>query len=227
MNNGVKMPDYYRGVYKKWYSWFSHIYDPFRKLFFFFFNGGFGGEKRFQELIIEWINPQKGERILDICCGTGTLTIMLAGKLRREGRVVGIEISPDQLRVARKKEKPFGLSFLQVDAQDLRFSDCYFDKAVICGALHEMPEQVRKNVLSESYRVIKPKGRIVIVEHNKPDRKWKAKLFDFLEWFNPEYPTYENMLECGLTNEIGSAGFRIIKTGTTSWEYLQIVMAER
>ena len=221
------MLDYYRRVYERWYSRFAHIYDPFVKTFFFFFNGGFGAERRWRESIIEWIDPQPGEKIIDICSGTGTLTIMIARRLGGIGKVVGLELSPAQLRIARKKEKPKGLHFLQGDAQGIPFSDSYFDKGVICGALHEMPQEVRKNVLSEAYRTIKPGGRMVNVEQNKPGRRWKALLFDFLERFNPEYTTYKNMIKCGLAEEIKQTDFRIIKTNTTCWEFLQIVLAEK
>lgn len=81
MKNSREMPDYYRRVYERWYSWFAHIYDPSVKVLFFFLNGGFGGERGWRESIIEWISPQPGEKILDICCGTGSLTIMLAKRL--------------------------------------------------------------------------------------------------------------------------------------------------
>jgi len=226
MKNSREMQNYYRRVYEKWYRWFAHIYDPFVKVLCFLLNGGFGGERRWRESIVKWIDPQPGEKIADICCGTGTLTIMLAKRLAG-GVVVAIELSPAQLRIARRKEKPDGLFFIEGDAQDIPFSDCYFDKSVICGALHEMPQEVRHNVLSEAYRIIRPGGRIVIIEHNKPNQRWKASLFDFMERFNPEYPTYKNMLKCGLTNEIEKAGFGIVRTNTTFWEFFQIVLAER
>jgi ubiquinone/menaquinone biosynthesis C-methylase UbiE len=221
------MPDYYRRVYEKWYSWFAHIYDPFVRVLCFFLNRGFSGERRWRQLITEWINPEPGQKILDICSGTGTLTVMLAKRLLGIGEVVGIELSSAQLRIARKKGKPKGLFFIRGDAQDIPFSDCYFDKGVICGALHEMPQEGRQNVLSEAYRVIRPGGTIVVIEHNKPDRKWKILLFDSMERFNPEYKTYKNMLKCGLTNEIERIGFRVVRTSTTSWEYFQIILAER
>lgn len=219
------MSDYYRKVYERWYSRFSSIYDPFVKTFCFFFNGGFGGERRWRELIVEWIEPQPREKIVDFCSGTGTLTIMIAKRQRGTGRVVGVELSPAQLKIARKKEKPEGLYFLEGDAQNIPFSDFYFDKGVICGALHEMPQEVRKNVLAEAYRAIKPGGRIVIVEHNNPDLKWKAMVFDFIERFNPEYSTYKNMLDSGLKNEIRRAGFKIIKKDIISWDFFQIILA--
>uniref|UniRef100_A0A7V0Z819 Methyltransferase domain-containing protein n=1 Tax=candidate division WOR-3 bacterium TaxID=2052148 RepID=A0A7V0Z819_UNCW3 len=225
MKNSREMLNYYRRIYEKGYKWFSYVYDPFVKLLFFVLNGGFGGERRWRELIIEWTNPQPGEKILDICCGTSTLAIMLGERLTGKGEVVGIELSSAQLKIAQKKQKPNNLTFIEADAQDIPFSDCYFDKGLICGTLHEMPQEVRQNVLSEAYRVIRAGGKIVIIEQNKPDRKWKAMLFDFMERFNPKYPTYRNLLKCGLTNEIERAGFKIIKTDTTSWEYFQIVLA--
>ena len=65
------------------------------------------------------------------------------------------------------------------------------------------------------------------MEQNKPAKKWKAWLFDFLERFNPEYATYKNLLERGLKNEIEHAGFRVLKTATLGWEFIQIVLAEK
>lgn len=225
MKNRGEIPPYYRKVYEKWYRWFAYIYDPFVRVFLFLINGGFRGEGRFRELTVDWVNPQPGEKILDICAGTGTLAIMLAKIQQGAGKVAGIELSPAQLRIANKKEKPTELSFINGDAQNIPFSNDYFDKSVISCALHELPQQVRKNVLMEAYRVMKAGGIIVIVEPNKPVRKWKVWLFDFMERFNPEYPTYKNLLNCGLTNEIRRAGFRIDRTDIVCWEYFQIVLA--
>ena len=225
--NGNETPDYYRNTYARWYKWFAHAYDPFMRAFGFLFCGGFGGERRLRELIIEWIDPRPGEKILDICSGTGTLTIMLAERLAGTGKVVGIELSPAQLRVARRKHQPAGLSFIEGDARDVPFPDGCFDRSVVCGALHELPRDVRRRLLAEAHRVLKPEGKTVFVEHNKPDRKWKALLLDWMERLNPEYPTYKDLLECGLQNEIGHAGFKIVKRNTILWEFFQIVLAEK
>jgi len=66
-----------------------------------------------------------------------------------------------------------------------------------------------------------------IVEHNNPDKKWKALVFDFIERFNPEYSTYKNMLDSGVKNEIRRAGFKIIKKDIISWDFFQIILAEK
>jgi len=223
----IELPDYYKTTYEPWYTWFSLIYDPFMKVLFFILNGGFGGERRWRQLIVDWLDPRPGERIIDICCGTGTLSIMLGDRLTGEGEVMGIDLAPKLLNLARKKQRPEGVTFLRSDAQAIPFSRGHFDKGIICGALHEMPHDVRQKVLAEAQRVIKPNGRMVFVEHNNPKRKWKRSLFGFLERFNPEYPTYKDLLERGLTNEIVRGGFRILKRDVSSWEFFQIVLAER
>jgi ubiquinone/menaquinone biosynthesis C-methylase UbiE len=220
------MPEYFDKTYKNWYKWFSYIYDYFMKALSFLYYG-FDGEHKFRESIVDWLDPQKSETILDICSGTGTLTIMIAERFPRKGKAIGIELFPTQLKFAQRKPKPDNLIFIPADARYIPFSDSSFDKSAICGALHEMPENVRHNILSEAYRIVKPGGTIVVVEQNKPAKKWKAWLFDFLERFNPEYATYKNLLERGLKNEIEHAGFRVLKTATLGWEFIQIVLAEK
>jgi ubiquinone/menaquinone biosynthesis C-methylase UbiE len=225
MQNKAEIPEYYRKTYLRWYRWFSHIYDYFMKVFSFFFYGGFGGERRLRELAIKWLDPQPGEKIIDICSGTGTMAIMFAEVLKGHGEVVGIELSPDQIKIARKKKILPGLTFLHGDAQEINFSSDYFDKAVIFGSLHEMHYEVRRNVLAEANRVIKPGGYIFFFEHNKPKQKWKAVLFNILERPNPEYRTYKDFLKRGLTNQIKHAGFEIVKSDIICREFFQIVLA--
>jgi ubiquinone/menaquinone biosynthesis C-methylase UbiE len=227
MRGSSEIPDYYRRTYESWYRWLSCAYDPFLRVMLFTSNGGFGGERRIRELVNEWIDPRPGERILDLCSGTGTQSVMLAKRLAGNGEVVGIKISPYQLRIARKKEIPPGLSYVEGDAQHIPFEDSRFDKGVILGALHEMPEEVRHKVLGEAYRVIKPGGQLVLVEHNKPSKRFWALWQDFWERFNPEFETYRNMLERGLTSEIERAGLGMARRETLFHEMAQIITCKK
>jgi ubiquinone/menaquinone biosynthesis C-methylase UbiE len=222
-----ELPGYFHRTYRRWYAWFSYFYDPFLKVLFFLSNGGFGGERRIRKRIIDCIDPRPGDRILDLCSGTGTLTVMIAERISGIGSVVGIDVSTAQLRVARKKEGLKGLTFIQGDAQDIGFPHNHFDKGVIFGALHEMPREVRLKVLSEAYRVLKPGGRMVFFEHNRPSNRWRAAMMDFFERFNPEYRTYKDMLEHGLTGEVEQAGFKIVTRETALHETNQIILAEK
>jgi ubiquinone/menaquinone biosynthesis C-methylase UbiE len=227
MSADMRLPQYYRETYEGLYRWFSYLFDTFVRIFFFFLNGGPGGERRWRGHLIDWLDPRPGDRIIDLCSGTGTLAIMIGRRLGDSGEVVGIEISPAQVRMAARKQRPDVVSFVQGDARRTGYPDGYFDGAVISGALHELPRSVRRQVLSEAYRIIRSGGSIAVTEHNRPASKWKAWLFDLLEHLNPEYPTYRDLLESGLEHEIRTAGFRIVKTDTTAWEYFQTILAEK
>lgn len=218
---------YYYAFMKKWYEWFAHVYDPFVRVLFFFLGGGLGGEKRLREKVLTLLEPRLGEKILDCCCGTATFTLMIAERVEQKGEVVGVELSQAQLRVAQRKNRAGKVLLINADAEILPFSDDGFDKVVIFGALHEMPEKARQNVLAEVYRILKPEGRFVAFEQNKPERRWKTALFDFMERFNPEHETYKDMLKKGLLNEIERARFKIRQREITSWEFFQVVVAEK
>jgi ubiquinone/menaquinone biosynthesis C-methylase UbiE len=221
------LPDYYRERYVSWYGWFSPFYDLFVRLMLFVLNGGFGGEKRLRDTVIDLLAPRPGERIIDICSGTGTLSILLGMRLSGSGQVAGIEISDHQLAVARRKPAPRNVAFTRADAQATPFPESHFDRGVIFGALHEMPRPVRRRILAEARRVIKPGGRIVLLEHNRPARRWLAWLYRLLEWPTPEYSTYRDLLQSGLINEISEAGFRIMQTEVVASQFFQVVVAER
>jgi ubiquinone/menaquinone biosynthesis C-methylase UbiE len=107
------------------------------------------------------------------------------------------------------------------------FPDAYFHRVVISGALHEMPRSVRMKVLSEARRVMKLEGRIVVVEQHRPAKPWKVLMFDVMERFNLEYPTYRDLLNCGLAGEVEQSGFRITRKDTICPEFFEILMGEK
>ncbi|WP_338828015.1 class I SAM-dependent methyltransferase [Neomoorella thermoacetica] len=112
-----------------------------------------------KEPIYAYLDPHAGEHILDVGCGTGNFSLELA---RRGVKVTGIDISDPMLAKARKKAADAGLAieFLHADAMNLPFGDNTFDKIVSVTALEFAPDL--KAVLEESYRVLKPVGRMVI-----------------------------------------------------------------
>jgi len=223
----VVLPDHYAAVYARIYDHLGRFYDPFVRSALFFMNGGPGGERRWRTDAVDFLDPAPGERIVDLCSGTGTLTIMIAERLKCSGEVIGVEISEAQLRVAKKKSLPPGLTYLHASATDTDLPDGRFDKAVICAALHEMLRETRGMILAEAFRLLRPGGRLVAVEHHEPRQWYKALLINAFEYLTPEYPTYRDLLESGLRNEVETAGFSTLETSITASGYFQMILAEK
>jgi len=107
------------------------------------------------------IDPQPGERILDIAAGTGTSSVALT---KTGATVIAFDFSPGMIAEGRKRHP--GLEFIQGDAEKLPFGDNEFDAVTISFGLRNINNP--KTALAEMYRVLKPGGRLVICEFSKP-----------------------------------------------------------
>ena len=114
--------------------------------------------------MVRALNPQPGERILDLAAGTGTSSAVIA---KSGAHVVAADFSPGMLEVGREKHGENELiEFVQADAMKLPFKDNEFDAATISFGLRNVADP--KVALAEMYRVIKPGGRILICEFSRP-----------------------------------------------------------
>ena len=110
------------------------------------------------------VNPQAGERILDIAAGTGTSSAALA---HSGAHVVAADFSAGMIEVGKSRHahNP-NIEFVQADATALPFTDNEFDAVTISFGLRNVVEP--KKALAEFYRVTKPGGRVVICEFSTP-----------------------------------------------------------
>jgi ubiquinone/menaquinone biosynthesis C-methylase UbiE len=117
------------------------------------------GESRGRAAVIDWVDPKPGKRILDLACGPGTLTYRLARDVLPEGEVVGIDLAPGMIELARREAPPgLPLRFELMDMEDLRFPDGYFDAAACGHGLSFVPDLLK--ALTEARRVIKAGARM-------------------------------------------------------------------
>ena len=103
-----------------------------------------------------------GQRVLDVCCGTGSLTAMLAAA---GCQAAGVDGSPTMLSFAKRKR--INAKFQLMDATRLPFNH-EFDAAVISLALHEMPLDIRKEVWASMRRAVRPQGRLIALDYTFP-----------------------------------------------------------
>ncbi|MEW5831088.1 MAG: methyltransferase domain-containing protein [Chloroflexota bacterium] len=195
------------------YKWFyDHIHSRYYALLVKWCFRPFGGEDRVRKELIARIDFSSREKILDMCCGIGGVTFVMAGKAGKDSEIVGMDLSSGQIAIARKNNRFGNVRFIEGDVTGTGLEDGYFDKVFITHALHEMPGEVRQRVLSEARRVLKKNGEVIILELDDPGNIL-IRLFIglwFFYWlpFNFETSTRRDMLRHGLVTELETAGFR-------------------
>jgi len=217
---------------RKTYKWYydrigSRYYDLLMKWCFL----PLGGENRCRDDLIAHLDFSPQEQILDMCCGTGRTTFTIAGKAPPDCKIIGMDLSSGQIRVAERKSRFANVEFMQGDAGHTTFQDAFFDKVFIAFALHEMWRDARLQVLSEARRVLKSGGRVIILEMDNPESLSVRLLAGFwlFYWlpFNFETPTRKDMLKHGVSNEMEEAGFENIRRMRKSRGILQVVEGEK
>jgi trans-aconitate methyltransferase len=102
--------------------------------------------------VLEWLNPQAGERVLDLGCGDGQLTQRLAAT---GARATGVDLSPEMVAAARAR----GVEAVMANAEALPFADASFDAVFSNAALHWVRDH--EAMLAQVHRVLVPGGRFV------------------------------------------------------------------
>jgi demethylmenaquinone methyltransferase/2-methoxy-6-polyprenyl-1,4-benzoquinol methylase len=127
-----------------------------------------------------------GSDALDVCCGTGDLALELRRRIGPDGRVVGCDFSEPMLELARRKSGDEGLpvEFGWADALDLPYGDASFDAVTIGFGARNLADLDRG--LSEMARVLRPGGRLAILEITRPQRAPLATFYSL--WFDRVIP---------------------------------------
>lgn len=125
-----------------------------------------GREKRFRSSALELVAIQPGMRILDVGCGTGSLTIAARRKMGVEGEVVGIDPSSNMIEIAQQKAEMEGVEveFSVGVVEKLDFPDGQFDLVLSSLMMHHLPEELQESGLHEVHRVLKPNGTLLIID---------------------------------------------------------------
>ncbi|HYL43854.1 MAG TPA: class I SAM-dependent methyltransferase [Ktedonobacteraceae bacterium] len=124
-----------------------------------------------QRRITDLAQFQPGETVLDVGCGTGTLALKAYARVGATGRVSGIDPGPKQIARARSKARRAGLPIdFQVGViEQLAFPDQSFDVVLSTFMMHVLPDDLKRQGLAEIARVLKPGGRLLVVDFKRPE----------------------------------------------------------
>lgn len=160
-----------------------------------------------------------GKSVLDVATGTGSLAIELG---KKADKVVAIDLSDKMLAVAKRKSKKENIIFQQMDASKMEFDDHTFDIVTISLGLHDMPLEIRDEVLKESKRVLKPNGQLFILEHDLPKNKLVASISaTLINTFESKY--FLPFVRSDFQSYLRSFGFKIKKRTPFLFGHLQFI----
>ncbi len=141
----------------------------------------FGIHRIWKKITMQHTGLKFGDHALDLAGGTGDLTIYLSKQVGPAGEVILSDINPAMLEEGRARLLDKGIAgnvqFVEANAEELPFDDNRFDCVTMAFGLRNVTDQNR--ALRSIYRVLKPGGRLLVLEFSKPVAPGLNKLYDF------------------------------------------------
>ncbi|MCX5950392.1 MAG: bifunctional demethylmenaquinone methyltransferase/2-methoxy-6-polyprenyl-1,4-benzoquinol methylase UbiE [Cyanobacteria bacterium] len=200
-----------------------------------------GGHRLWKRQAVAWLNPRPGQRLLDLCCGTGDGALLLAQKVRPGGQVLGLDAAAAPLQRARHRaaQEPWlPLRFDQGDALATGLEAGWADGALMAYGLRNLVDPARG--LAELRRVVRVGGRAAVLDFKRPDpaggpsQGWAAQFqhfylnrvvvpvaslvdlkeqYAYLETSLARFPTAQQQIELARQAGFAEVGYRPLAAG--------------
>ncbi|MHB8844518.1 MAG: bifunctional demethylmenaquinone methyltransferase/2-methoxy-6-polyprenyl-1,4-benzoquinol methylase UbiE [Nitrospirota bacterium] len=145
-----------------------------------------GLDRRWRKKAVALSGIRQGDRVLDICAGTGELAFQLLPAVGGTGSITATDFCENMLEIAKKKKggNHANMTFLMADAKALPFPSNAFDAVTVGFGMRNIPDTIL--ALKEIWRVLKPGGRFVCLELTKPQAPVLGRLYSwYLSRFMP------------------------------------------
>ena len=159
-------------------GWLSKYVDDLENVIFS------GRLEEFWNRLISKAEIKTNEKVVDIGCGSGRLTLLVANQLRNSGEIIGLDASESMIKLCQEKNRSarFPVKFQVGIMEELSFPDNYFDVVISSFALHHVPLNAKLKALNEFKRVLNLEGRLLILDHGKPYKWWLNFLLFPMRW---------------------------------------------
>jgi len=185
-----------------------------------------GRQKGIRISSINLAGIQMGDNVLEIGCGTGTLTILAKASAGPEGKVVGIDPLPQLIQGARKKAKKakLDITFQAGLMEDIPFPDASFEVVLASFMIFHTDGAIRQKGFDEVHRVLKPGGKFLVVDTQIPSQGTKVTLADKLAIRLAGSAMFDNSLE-SLRPLLEASGFQSVQAGTMKYAIIGYMLS--
>ena len=168
-------------------------------------------EELFKGRLVQQAKIRSGRRVLDLGCGTGTLTIMIK-KAHPDSEVIGLDGDPQVLDIARRKAKETAASikFDEGMAYQLPYPNAFFDRVLSSMVFHHLATHDKEKTLAEIYRVLKPDGELHLADFGEPHGFYARSISKLMRRFE----RVDDNINGRIPEMFAKANFSVAKT----WE---------
>jgi ubiquinone/menaquinone biosynthesis C-methylase UbiE len=187
-----------------------------------------GKQAEYDKHIVSLLKLSASNRVLDLGCGTGVLTRMIADRLSVDagGQAIGIDAAAKMVKVARRKRSTPNCIFEVMAAESLSYEDDSFDAVVSSLFFHHVQLDLKGKALSEAFRVLRPGGRLIIADMHVP-RTWMGSLVSHVSrWFFMQPQIGENIRGV-LPDLIEKVGFQRPEIPATYFGYIALFKSRK
>ncbi len=150
----------------------SPVYDQFNDWL------SWGQHRIWKQMTVEWSYAKPGSVVVDLCCGSGDLTRLLARQVGKTGKVYGVDFCDQLLAIAQQRYSWTPIHWLKANILHLPFPDATFDAATLGYGLRNVSSIPR--CLQELHRILKPGATAAILDFHHPTHPWMQH---FQQWY--------------------------------------------
>lgn len=180
------------------FRWLTPLYDPLLKWVM--------REETFKRILIQQANIQPKMKVLDLGCGTGTLTLMLK-RAHPEAEVTGLDGDLQVLDIARNKSRGTDIQWDEGLATSLPYPDPVFDRVVASLVIHHLTTDDKRRAFKEIYRILKPHGELHALDFGAPHSPLTRSMTKYMRHLEETADNFDGLIPHFITE----AGFGEVK----------------
>lgn len=197
------------------FRWLTPLYDPLLKWVM--------REETFKRKLIHYAGIQPRMNVLDLGCGTGTLTIMLKGTYP-EAEITGVDGDPQVLSIAREKSRGLDIQWDEGLASSLPYPDSVFDRVVTSLVIHHLVTEDKRRAFKEICRVLKPGGELYVLDFGAPHSSLTRFMTKYMRRLEETSDNFDGLIP-RFVAEAGFGGVKEAENFITVFGPLSIIQA--